>query len=88
MGGSSAAVKHHRRRNCSGDSQSHSSQNYDAIKTAHLAGYRSLSGGFDMPRVTAILARELGIDPLQVSKKGAGSEFLSRPTKMVEVQDA
>ena len=61
---------------------------YDAIKRRTWLGTGRCQGGFDMPRVTAILAHELGIDPLQVNKKGAGSEFLSRPTKMVEVQDA
>ena len=41
----------------------------------------------DMPRVVDILARELGIAPEQVTKKGPGSEFLFRPTKKVEAAD-
>jgi len=42
-------------------------------------------GAFDMPRVVSLLARELDISMEQVSKKGAGSEFLVRPTKQLEV---
>ncbi len=57
---------------------------YDAIKRRTWLGTGRCQGGFDMPRVTEILARELNIDPLQVSKKGAGSEFLARKTKQVE----
>ncbi len=57
---------------------------YDAIKRRTWLGTGRCLGGFDMPRVTAILARELNIDPLEVSKKGPGSEFLLRKTKQVE----
>ncbi|MFP4343395.1 MAG: NAD(P)/FAD-dependent oxidoreductase [Anaerolineales bacterium] len=56
---------------------------YDAIKRRTWTGTGRCQGGFDMPRVVAILARELGQDPVEVSKKGDGSEFLSRPTKNV-----
>ena len=38
-------------------------------------------GGFCSPRVLAILARELGFDPLEVTKCGAGSEILKGRTK-------
>ena len=57
---------------------------YDAIKRRTWLGTGRCLGGFDMPRVTNILARELNIDPLEVSKKGAGSEFLVRKTKQVK----
>ncbi|HQE94221.1 MAG TPA: NAD(P)/FAD-dependent oxidoreductase [Anaerolineae bacterium] len=54
---------------------------YDAIKRRTWLGTGRCLGGFDMPRVVDILARELGISPLAVSKKGTGSEFLYRTTK-------
>jgi glycerol-3-phosphate dehydrogenase len=61
---------------------------YDAIKRRTWLGTGRCQGGFDMPRVTAILARELGLSPLQVTKKGGASNFLSRQTKQLEVDDA
>jgi len=57
---------------------------YDAIKRRTWLGTGRCLGGFDMPRVAAILAQELGVSLLEVSKKGPGSEFLMRPTKEVE----
>jgi glycerol-3-phosphate dehydrogenase len=57
---------------------------YDAIKRRTWLGTGRCQGGFDTPRVVEILARELGISPLEVTKKGSGSEFLVRPTKDVE----
>ncbi len=64
---------------------------YDAIKRRTWLGTGRCLGGFDMPRVVDILARELGKTPEEISKKGAGSEFLRRPTKEVpeveEVED-
>lgn len=54
---------------------------YDAIKRRTWLGTGRCLGGFDMPRVVEILARELGKDELEISKKGAGSEFLYRHTK-------
>ena len=57
---------------------------YDAIKRRTWLGTGRCQGGFDMPRVTHILARELGISELEVSKKGQGSAFLSRGTKDVD----
>ena len=57
---------------------------YDAVKRRTWLGTGRCQGGFDMPRLTAILARELGTSPLQVSKKGTGSQLLARPTKGVE----
>ncbi len=54
---------------------------YDAIKRRTWLGTGRCLGAFDMPRVVDILARELGVSPTQVTKKGAGSEFLVRETK-------
>jgi glycerol-3-phosphate dehydrogenase len=54
---------------------------YDAIKRRTWLGTGRCLGGFDTPRVVDILARELGIQPLEVSKKGPGSEFLRGTTK-------
>ena len=56
---------------------------YDAIKRRTWLGTGRCLGGFDMPRVVEILARELGQDVLEISKKGTGSEFLYRKTKEV-----
>lgn len=61
---------------------------YDAIKRRTWLGTGRCQGGFDMPRVVAILSRELGISPLEVSKRGGGSEFLFRHTKELGGQDA
>lgn len=57
---------------------------YDAIKRRTWLGTGRCLGSFDMPRVVAILARELAIPPWEVTKKGPGSEFLQRRTKAVE----
>ena len=57
---------------------------YDAIKRRTWTGTGRCQGGFDMPRVVSILSSELGISPGEVTKKGQGSEFLSRQTKDVE----
>jgi glycerol-3-phosphate dehydrogenase len=54
---------------------------YDAIKRRTWLGTGRCLGGFDLPRVVDILARELDISPLEVSKKGPGSEFLRGTTK-------
>ena len=56
---------------------------YDAIKRRTWCGAGRCQGGFDMPRVVQILSRALSIPPDQVTKKGAGSEFLVRPTMEV-----
>jgi glycerol-3-phosphate dehydrogenase len=60
---------------------------YDAIKRRTWLGTGRCQGGFDLPRVTAILARELGISPLEVSKKGGQSRFLTRQTKQAEADN-
>jgi glycerol-3-phosphate dehydrogenase len=54
---------------------------YDAVKRRTRCGTGRCQGGFDTPRVVKILARELGISPKEVTKKGEGSEFLKRKTK-------
>ena len=59
---------------------------YDAIKRRTWLGTGRCQGGFDTARVVEILARELGVSPLEVSKKGKGSEFLVRPTKEKEAE--
>lgn len=57
---------------------------YDAIKRRTWLGTGRCQGGFDMPRVVKILADELGVSPLEITKKGQGSSFLARLTKQVE----
>ncbi len=59
---------------------------YDAIKRRTWLGTGRCLGSFDMPRVVDLLARTLGLPMEQISKKGPGSEFLRRPTKVVEGQ--
>jgi len=59
-------------------------RSYDGIKRRTWLGTGRCQGGFDMPRVTHILARELGISELEVSKKGAATRFLLRTTKDIE----
>lgn len=54
---------------------------YDALKRRTWLGTGRCLGGFDMPRVVDILARELGRDRLEITKKGPGSPFLFRGTK-------
>jgi len=48
----------------------------DAVKRRTRAGMGRCQGGFCSPRVLEILARELGIDPLDVTKKGPSSNIL------------
>ncbi len=54
---------------------------YDAIKRRTWLGTGRCLGSFDMPRVVEILSRELKLPPTEITKKGAGSEFLVRQTK-------
>jgi len=58
---------------------------YDAIKRRTWLGTGRCLGSFDMPRVVEILSRETGLPPEQITKRGAGSEFLYRRTKELEV---
>ncbi|MBQ7720977.1 MAG: (2Fe-2S)-binding protein, partial [Clostridia bacterium] len=53
----------------------------DGVKRRVRAGMGRCQGGFCSPRVTAILARELGADMYDITKKGPGSEILMRPSK-------
>ena len=53
----------------------------DGVKRRVRAGMGRCQGGFCAPRVMEILARELGIDPLEVTKAGPGSELLVGVTK-------
>lgn len=48
----------------------------DAVKRRTRAGMGRCQGGFCSPRVVEILSRELGVSPLDITKKGPGSEFL------------
>ncbi|KPL79242.1 FAD-dependent oxidoreductase [Ornatilinea apprima] len=57
---------------------------YDAIKRRTWCGTGRCQAGFDTPRVVQLLAQELGVSPLEITKKGPGSEFLFRTTKDVE----
>jgi glycerol-3-phosphate dehydrogenase len=61
---------------------------YDAIKRRTWLGTGRCLGGFDMPRVVQLLSQELNIPINQVSKKGPGSEFLVRETKVLEAENA
>jgi len=56
---------------------------YDAIKRRTWLGTGRCQGGFDLTRVTEILARELEISELAISKKGDRSMLLDRQTKNV-----
>lgn len=51
-------------------------QSIDAVKRRTRAGMGRCQGGFCSPRVVEIITRELGIDPLEVTKKGPGSNIL------------
>jgi glycerol-3-phosphate dehydrogenase len=57
---------------------------YDAIKRRTWLGTGRCLGSFDMPRVVQILSRELNVSPLEITKRGSGSEFIIRPTKQLE----
>ena len=48
----------------------------DGVKRRTRSGMGRCQGGFCTPRILEILARELGVKPEQVSKKGPGSEYL------------
>lgn len=53
----------------------------DGVKRRVRAGMGRCQGGFCAPRVMEILARELGIPELEVTKAGPGSELLTGVTK-------
>ncbi|MBN2754360.1 MAG: NAD(P)/FAD-dependent oxidoreductase [Candidatus Goldbacteria bacterium] len=54
---------------------------YDGIKRRTWLGTGRCQGAFDYPRVIQILARELGIDETEITKKGKGSNLVFRRTK-------
>ena len=54
---------------------------YDALKRRTWLGTGRCQGGFDYPRVIEILAKELGVSEMEITKRGPGSEFLVRRTK-------
>ena len=53
----------------------------DGVKRRVRAGMGRCQGGFCAPRVMEILARELGLSQLEVTKAGPGSELLVGRTK-------
>jgi len=55
----------------------------DGVKRRVRAGMGRCQGGFCAPRVIDILARELGVSHLEVTKAGPGSELLVGKTKEV-----
>jgi len=54
---------------------------YDALKRRTWLGTGRCQGSFDFPRVIEILARETGISPFEVTKKGGRSSFVLSPTR-------
>jgi len=56
---------------------------YDAVKRRTRVGAGRCQGGFDTPLVIEIMARELGVDPLSLTKRGGDSTLLRRKTKEV-----
>ena len=53
----------------------------NAVKRRCNAGMGRCQGGFCGPRVQAILARELGVDPTEVLMDGPGTQVLTGETK-------
>ena len=53
----------------------------DGIKRRAGSGMGRCQGGFCSPKIVELLARELGISPLEVLKDGAGSYILDSETK-------
>ena len=53
----------------------------DEIKFRTLAGMGRCQGGFCTSRVLEIMAEELGVSPLELTKKGGGSYILESKTK-------
>lgn len=49
----------------------------DGIKRRTRSGMGRCQGGFCMPQVLEILARELGKSPLKITKKGGDSNILT-----------
>jgi glycerol-3-phosphate dehydrogenase len=58
-------------------------RNYDALKRRTRVGTGRCQGGFDTPRVIEIMARELGVSPLELTQFGGASRLVTRRTKEV-----
>jgi len=56
---------------------------YDALKRRTRVGTGRCQGGFDLPLVLEIMARELGLSPLEITQKGGASNIVVRRTKEV-----
>lgn len=52
----------------------------DALKKRLRVGAGRCQGGFDLPLVVEILAREMGVSPYAVTKSGEGATVLAEPT--------
>ena len=61
--------------------------NLDAIKRRTRAGMGRCQGGFCGPRIVSILEKELGISPLEVTKRGKTSYILSMKAKELALQE-
>lgn len=59
----------------------------DAVKRRTRAGMGRCQGGFCGPRVVSILEEELGISPLDVTKRGKGSKILAMRAKELALQE-
>ena len=57
---------------------------YDGLKRRTRLGSGRCQGAFDLPLVIEIMARELGVSPLEVTLKGGKSALLTRFTKEAE----
>lgn len=53
----------------------------DGVKRRTRAGMGRCQAGFCSPKTLEILARELQLDPAQITKEGIGSEILVGKTK-------
>lgn len=56
---------------------------YDALKRRTRLGTGRCQGAFDTPLVLRIMARELGLSPLELTKRGGASRLVVRETKSV-----
>ena len=56
----------------------------DEVKFRTLAGFGRCQGGFCTSRVIKIMAEELKVSPLEITKKGKGSYFLTRETRPIQ----
>ena len=53
----------------------------DEIKFKTLAGFGPCQGGFCTSRVLKIMAEELNVSPVEITKRGGGSYILKGRTK-------